>query len=153
VCRYNWHVQLAGSPGWPFIMLKCEYLFQIKYTGALSSNSTRKLLRRKKPKTPINVKNIKSGKTFIFIMYITADNEVSPRGRRDDMPPPMAVRLAADLRPSADGSAVRTSLVAGGGYSLGSCARRTKKTVCLSHAGRSCPRPRTRKSNVFSSWL
>ena len=30
-------------------------------------------------------------------------------------PPPMAVRLAADLRPSADGSAVRTSLVAGGG--------------------------------------
>ena len=36
-------------------------------------------------------------------------------GRRDDMPPPMAVRLAADLRPSADGSAVRTPLVAGGG--------------------------------------
>ena len=27
--------------------------------------------------------------------------------------PPMAVRLAADLRPSADGSAVRTSLVVG----------------------------------------
>jgi len=39
-----------------------------------------------------------------------------PGGRRDDMPPPpMAVRLAADLRPSADGSAVRTPLVAGGG--------------------------------------
>ena len=37
------------------------------------------------------------------------------------MPPPMAVRLAADLRPSTDGSAVRTSLVAGGGqaYILG----------------------------------
>ena len=31
-----------------------------------------------------------------------------PGGGRDDMPPPpMAVRLAADLRPSADGSAVR----------------------------------------------
>ena len=28
-------------------------------------------------------------------------------------PPPMAVRLAADLRPSADESSVRTSLVAG----------------------------------------
>jgi len=28
------------------------------------------------------------------------------------MPSPMAVRLAADRRPSADGSAVRTSLVA-----------------------------------------
>jgi len=40
---------------------------------------------------------------------------IAPRGRRDDMPPrlPMAVRLAADLRPSADGSAVRTSPVAG----------------------------------------
>ena len=35
------------------------------------------------------------------------------------MPPPTAVRLVADLRPSADGSAVRTSLLAGGGYSLG----------------------------------
>ena len=31
----------------------------------------------------------------------------------------MAVRLAADLRPSADGSAVHTYLVVGGGYSLG----------------------------------
>ena len=30
-----------------------------------------------------------------------------PRGRRDDMPLPMAVRPAADLRPSADRSAVR----------------------------------------------
>ena len=38
------------------------------------------------------------------------NNELSPRGRRDDMPPPMAVRLAADLRPSANGSAVCTSL-------------------------------------------
>jgi len=34
----------------------------------------------------------------------------------------MAVRLVADLRPSADGSAVRTSLVAGQAASLGSCA-------------------------------
>ena len=34
-----------------------------------------------------------------------------PRGRRDDMPPAGAIRLAADLRPSADGSAVRTSSV------------------------------------------
>jgi len=32
-------------------------------------------------------------------------------------------KIAADLRPSADGSAVHTSLVAGGGYSAGSqCA-------------------------------
>jgi len=62
--------------------------------------------------------------------------KVSPRGRRDDMPPTPAngsstvAKIAADLRPSADGSAVRTSLVTGGGYaagsqraySLGSCA-------------------------------
>ena len=41
-------------------------------------------------------------------------NKLSSQGRRDDMPPPpMAVRLAADLRPSADGSAVRTSVVTG----------------------------------------
>jgi len=33
-----------------------------------------------------------------------------PQARRDDVPPPMAVRLAADLRPSADRSAVRTWL-------------------------------------------
>jgi len=32
----------------------------------------------------------------------------------------MAVRLAADLRPSADGSAVRTPVMAGGGESAGS---------------------------------
>ena len=41
-------------------------------------------------------------------LHYSAKNKFSPRGRRDDMPPPMAVRLAADLRPSADGSAVRT---------------------------------------------
>ena len=38
-------------------------------------------------------------------------NKVSPRGRGETIcPPPMAVRLAEDLRPSADGSAVRTWL-------------------------------------------
>ena len=29
---YNWHS--AGSLGWPFPMLKCKYIFQIKYTEA-----------------------------------------------------------------------------------------------------------------------
>jgi len=42
--------------------------------------------------------------------YDNINIKLSPRGRRDDMPPPMAVRLAADLRPSADWSAVRTWL-------------------------------------------
>jgi len=36
-----------------------------------------------------------------------------PRGRRDDMPPPISVQLAADPHLSADGSAVRTARVAG----------------------------------------
>jgi len=49
-----------------------------------------------------------------------AFNKISRRGRRDDMPPPAdgrstVAKIAADLRPSADGSAVRASLVAGGG--------------------------------------
>ena len=43
--------------------------------------------------------------------------KVSPRGRRDDMPPAAdgsstVAKIAVDLRPSADESAVRTSLVA-----------------------------------------
>jgi len=41
--RYNRHS--AGSMGWPFPLLKFEYIFQIKYTEAILSNSTRKLLR------------------------------------------------------------------------------------------------------------
>jgi len=35
----------AGSLGWPFPMLKYKCIFQIKCTLAISSNSTRKLLR------------------------------------------------------------------------------------------------------------
>ena len=42
VCRYNPHS--AGSLGWPFPVLKYEYIFQIKYTEAILSNSTGKLL-------------------------------------------------------------------------------------------------------------
>jgi len=42
VCRYNWHS--AGSLDWPFTMLKYEYIFQMKYTEAILSYSTQKLL-------------------------------------------------------------------------------------------------------------
>jgi len=42
VLGYNWHS--AGSLGWPFLMLKYKFFFQIKYTEAILSNSTRKLL-------------------------------------------------------------------------------------------------------------
>jgi len=41
VCRYNWHS--AGFLGRPFRMLKYRYIFQIKYSEAILSNSTRKL--------------------------------------------------------------------------------------------------------------
>ena len=37
-------VLVPGSLGWPFPMLKYNYIFQIKYTEAILSNSTRKLL-------------------------------------------------------------------------------------------------------------
>jgi len=39
-CRYNWHS--AVSLGWPFLVLIS--IFQIKYTEAILSDSTRKLL-------------------------------------------------------------------------------------------------------------
>ena len=42
-CRYSWHS--AGSLGWLFPMPKHKYSFQIKYTEAILSNSTRKLVR------------------------------------------------------------------------------------------------------------
>jgi len=42
LCRYNWHS--AGSLGWPLAVLKYKYMFQIKYTEAILSNNTRKLL-------------------------------------------------------------------------------------------------------------
>jgi len=44
LCRYNRHS--AGSPGWPFPVLKYKYISRTKYTEAiLSSASARKLLR------------------------------------------------------------------------------------------------------------
>ena len=53
VCRYNWHS--AGSRVWPFPMLKYKYIFRIKYTEAILSNSTRKLLWFKITKLLITV--------------------------------------------------------------------------------------------------
>jgi len=43
VRRYNWHS--AGSLGWPFPVQIYQYIFfQIEYTEAILSNSTRKQL-------------------------------------------------------------------------------------------------------------
>jgi len=55
VCRYNWHSAL--SMGWPFPLLKYKYIFQIKHTEAITSNTTRKLLWFEITKMPIAVKN------------------------------------------------------------------------------------------------
>ena len=40
--RYNRHS--AGSLGWPFPMINYTYIFEMKDTEGISSNSTRKLL-------------------------------------------------------------------------------------------------------------
>jgi len=40
----NQHWHSAGSLHWPFPMIKYKYIFKIKYTEALLSNSTWKLL-------------------------------------------------------------------------------------------------------------
>jgi len=52
---YNWHS--AGSPGWPFLMLKYKYIFQTKYTEAIVSNSTCRLLwfETSKPKSRLQL--------------------------------------------------------------------------------------------------
>ena len=57
---------------------------------------------------------------YYFLCFPSILTKLSQGAARLYAPrPPMAVRLAADLRPSADGSAVHTYLVVGGGYSLG----------------------------------
>jgi len=54
VCRYNWHS--AGFLAcWRSPMLKSKYIFHIKYTEAISSNSTRKLSRFEITEMPIAV--------------------------------------------------------------------------------------------------
>jgi len=65
VCRYNWHS--ADFLGWPFSMLKCNYIFKIKYTEAILSNSTRKLLWFEITNMLIAVKKIKFIVLFIII--------------------------------------------------------------------------------------
>jgi len=62
VCRYNWHS--AGSVGWPFPTLKYKYIF-FKYTEAILSNSTRKLLLFEITKMLIAVLETK----FIGVIY------------------------------------------------------------------------------------
>jgi len=56
--------------------------------------------------------------TVTVIDNLPAKRGIAP-GRRDDMPPAdgssTVAKIAADLRPSTDGSSVCTSLVAGGG--------------------------------------
>ena len=68
VCLYNWH--RAGFRGWPFTLLKYKYIFQIKYTEAIVSNSARKLLWFEIRKMLIAVLNDKFIVLFIIIFGI-----------------------------------------------------------------------------------
>jgi len=63
-CRNNWHS--AGSMGWLFRMQKYNYIFQIKYTKAITLNSNRKLLWFKITKMLIAV--VKNKFTVSFIL-------------------------------------------------------------------------------------
>jgi len=63
-CRYNWHS--AGSMGWLFRMQKYKYIFQIKYTKAITLNSNWKLLWFKITKMLIAV--VKNKFTVSFIL-------------------------------------------------------------------------------------
>jgi len=62
VCRNNWHS--AGSLGWPFPVLEYKYFFQLKYTEAILSTSTRKLLWLKISKMVIAV--LKNRRIVLF---------------------------------------------------------------------------------------
>jgi len=65
VCRYNWHS--AGSLRWPFPMLKYKYIFHVKYTEAILSDSTQKLLWFEITKVLITVLKNKVSVLFIVI--------------------------------------------------------------------------------------
>jgi len=87
VCRYNWHS--AGSLDWPFPMLKYKYIFHIKYTEAILSYTTRKLLWFEITKMPTAVLRDKFIVLFIIIfgtlsfVLIFLLRPTSTVGRRD----------------------------------------------------------------------
>jgi len=66
VRRYNW--RSAGSLGWPFPTLKYKCIFQRKYTEAISSNSTRKLLWFEISRMPTTVFKNKFVVSFMIIL-------------------------------------------------------------------------------------
>jgi len=67
VCRYNWHS--AGSLSWPFPTLNYKYIFQIKYTETILSNSTRKQPWLEITKTLIAVLKIYYNFWHTFVPY------------------------------------------------------------------------------------
>jgi len=68
VRRHNWHS--AVSLGWPFPMLKCKYIFHIKYMEEIFSNSTWILLWFEISIMLIEVLKNKSIVLFIIIFGI-----------------------------------------------------------------------------------
>jgi len=65
VCRYNLH-SAGGSLGWLSPVLKYKCVFQMNYTEAISSNSTRKLLWFETTKMLIAV--LKSQFILLFVI-------------------------------------------------------------------------------------
>jgi len=93
------HVPCSSASSASQLLVAADFSYEIRYVfQALLTPHPIKLLQ-----------NLASEQALMQIKQVTFT------GRRDDMPrrSPMAFRLAADLHPSADGSAVRTSLVAG----------------------------------------
>ena len=82
MCRYNWHS--AGSLGWPFPVPKYKYIFQIKYTEAILSNSTRKLIWFEITKMLIAVKKIN---LLCYLLYTFLHTFVPYWRKRLDCPP------------------------------------------------------------------
>ena len=62
---------------------------------------------------PQNVDRLVTIDSVTLFHLVYSEQGVAPGCGETICLPPMAVRIAADLRPSTDGSAVRTSLVAG----------------------------------------
>jgi len=75
MCRYNW--LSAGSLGWPFPVLKYKYIVQIRYTEAILSNSTRRLLWFEITKNPdCSFKKTKFIVLFVIIFGTLSYNSV-----------------------------------------------------------------------------
>ena len=101
-CPKGWGGGKCLIVGTPRRSLFCSHVFSYKTPSGVV----------RKKQTPASVRSYVIILAAVFLLC----KQAIPRERRDDMLPADGdPKIAADLRPSADGSAVRTSLVADGG--------------------------------------